>query len=41
MPWENYREVSEEDIKAIFAYLKSTKPVRNNVPDPIAPGKVK
>jgi len=32
MPWQNYTQLKDEDIKAIFAYLKSTKPVRNMVP---------
>ena len=33
MPWQNYRNIKDEDLKAIFAYLKSTKPVSNVVPD--------
>jgi mono/diheme cytochrome c family protein len=32
MPWPNYAQMKDEDLKAIFAYLKSTKPVKNNVP---------
>lgn len=32
MPWQTYREVKEEDLKAIFAYLKSIKPIENIVP---------
>ncbi|MFN8252803.1 MAG: diheme cytochrome c-553 [Ferruginibacter sp.] len=32
MPWQNYRNIKEEDVKAIFAFLKSTKPVNNVVP---------
>jgi cytochrome c553 len=32
MPWQNYRSLHEEDIKAIFAFLKSTPPVKNVVP---------
>ncbi len=35
MPWMNYKELKDEDIKAIFSYLKSTKPVNNIVPQPI------
>ncbi|WP_420147677.1 c-type cytochrome [Spirosoma sp.] len=38
MPWTNYRNIKDEDLKAIFAYLKSTKPVANVVPAPIPPG---
>ncbi len=32
MPWQNYRNIHEEDLKAIFAFLKSTPPVKNIVP---------
>jgi mono/diheme cytochrome c family protein len=32
MPWENYAKLTDADIKAIYAYLKSTKPVHNVVP---------
>lgn len=34
MPWQNYVNVSDEDVKAMFAYLKSLKPVKNVVPNP-------
>ncbi|MES1214391.1 MAG: c-type cytochrome [Bacteroidota bacterium] len=40
MPWQNYVHLKDEDIKAIFAYLKSTKPVKNVVPAPISPDKL-
>jgi len=33
MPWQNYRNIRDEDLKAIFAYLKSTRPVSNVVPE--------
>jgi mono/diheme cytochrome c family protein len=32
MPWPNFAIMNDEDLKAIFAYLKSTRPVNNNVP---------
>jgi mono/diheme cytochrome c family protein len=32
MPWQWYRYMSDDELKAVFAYLKSTKPVRNVVP---------
>jgi Cytochrome c len=35
MPWPVYRNFTDEDLKAVFAYLKSIPPVRNHVPDPI------
>jgi hypothetical protein len=37
MPWVMYREMTDEELKAIFAYLKSTRPVRNKVPPPVPP----
>jgi hypothetical protein len=36
MPWTNFTTINDEDVKAIFAYLKSLKPVSNSVPFPIA-----
>lgn len=38
MPWFNYVNIQDEDLKAIFAYLKSTNPVENVAPNPIPPG---
>jgi mono/diheme cytochrome c family protein len=35
MPWPAFRNFTDEDLKAIFAYLKSIPPVTNHVPDPI------
>jgi mono/diheme cytochrome c family protein len=32
MPWQEYRKASDEDLRAVFAYLKSNKPIRNVVP---------
>ena len=37
MPWQNWTNIKDEDLKAIYLYLKSTPPVRNIVPAPIAP----
>ena len=37
MPWQSFRNLSDEDLKGIFAYLKSLPPVRNHVPDPLPP----
>lgn len=36
MPWFVYKNFSDDDIRSIFAYLKSTKPVHNVVPAPVA-----
>ena len=37
MPWTQYRELPDEDLKAMFAYLKSLKPIANRVPTPLGP----
>lgn len=31
MPWTMYGGMSEEDLKAIFAYLKTIKPIKNSI----------
>ena len=40
MPWQAFGAVADDDLHAIFTYLKSTKPVKNIVPEPIAPDKI-
>jgi mono/diheme cytochrome c family protein len=35
MPWQNYKKLKDEDLKSIYAYLKTTTPVKNIVPSPI------
>lgn len=37
MPWQMYQHMTDDEIKAIFAYLKSTKPISNLVPEIQAP----
>lgn len=37
MPWQNFTEMKDEDVRAMYLYLKSTRPVRNIVPSPVAP----
>jgi len=32
MPWYSYAKLTDADLKAIFAYLKSCRPVKNQVP---------
>ena len=39
MPWEVYRLKTDEDLKAMYAYLMSIKPIRNQVPQPTPPDK--
>lgn len=35
MPWPNFSKATDDDLKAIFSFLKSTKPINNVVPAPI------
>jgi hypothetical protein len=37
MPWPWYSKMRDEELKAIFAYLKSIPPIHNRVPDPTPP----
>ena len=37
MPWQDIGSLSDEDLKAIFAYLRSIPPLRNHVPLPVGP----
>ncbi|NIL94169.1 MAG: c-type cytochrome [Woeseiaceae bacterium] len=39
MPWQGYAKITQEDVDAIVAYLRSIKPVRHKVPDEVLPGK--
>lgn len=38
MPWEFYRHLTDEDLKAIYAYLRTIPPIHNRVPEPVPPG---
>lgn len=37
MPWQMFRHFRDDELRAIFAYLKSTPPVNNVVPAPKPP----
>jgi mono/diheme cytochrome c family protein len=37
MPWYDIGQLTDEDLRAIFAYLRTVKPVQNPVPPPIPP----
>ena len=39
MPWQLIGKMTDDDLKAVFAYLRQVQPVRNKVPDPIPPTK--
>jgi cytochrome c553 len=38
MPWPWYSKLTDDDLKAIFAYLQTLKPVNNPIPEPLPPG---
>jgi mono/diheme cytochrome c family protein len=38
MPIPMYKNFTDADLEAIFAYLQSIPPVRNRVPEPLPPG---
>jgi mono/diheme cytochrome c family protein len=40
MPWNWYRNMTEDDLKAVFAYLQSLPPINNPIPDPLPPDKI-
>ena len=37
MPWKMYAKLTDEDLKAVFAYLKTVPAISNRVPNPIPP----
>ena len=37
MPYHSYGKLSDADARALASYLKSLKPVRNQVPGPVGP----
>jgi mono/diheme cytochrome c family protein len=37
MPWTDYKHATDEDLKAIWAYLRSLPPIKNQVPLPVLP----
>jgi mono/diheme cytochrome c family protein len=40
MPWNWYRNMTDEDLKAVFAYLQSLPQIKNAVPEPLPPDKI-
>lgn len=40
MPWTTVASYTDEDLKAIFAFLQSTKPIQNVVKQPSVPNEV-
>jgi mono/diheme cytochrome c family protein len=41
MPWFNMKDLTDADLKAIWAYLRSIPPVKNQVPLPVLPNAAK
>jgi hypothetical protein len=37
MPWFNVGAMTDEDLKAVYAFLRSIRPIHNRVPDPLPP----
>ena len=37
MPWQMFKNYTDDDLRAIFTYLKSIKPISNAVPAPVPP----
>ena len=35
MPWPAFKNLNDADLKAIFAYLRTVKPLENKVPEPV------
>lgn len=35
MPWQNLNALNDDDLKSVFAYLRSIKPIQNEVPDAV------
>ena len=37
MPWQEYANMTDDDLKAVWAYLRSLPAVNNPVPEPVPP----
>jgi mono/diheme cytochrome c family protein len=37
MPWPMIGQMTDDDLRAVFAYLQQVEPIRNQVPDPVPP----
>ena len=40
MPWPTIGQMTDQDLKAIYAYLKTINPINNKVPEPTPPDKM-
>jgi mono/diheme cytochrome c family protein len=39
MPWQAYGQMNDDELKAIWAYLRTIPPINNRIPDPTPPAK--
>lgn len=39
MPWQGYAKISDDDLEAMVAYLRSIEPIRHQVPEEVEPGR--
>jgi hypothetical protein len=37
MPWPNVGAMNDDDLRAVYAYLRSIQPIHNRVPEPLPP----
>jgi cytochrome c553 len=37
MPWPMIGQMTDDDLRAVYAYLSQVEPIRNQVPDPLPP----
>ncbi len=40
MPWQSIGKLSDNDLRAMFAYLQTLKPINNRVPAPVPPNMI-
>lgn len=35
MPWQAFRNLNDDDLRSIYSFLRTVKPVKNQVPDAV------
>jgi hypothetical protein len=40
MPWFNYRHMTDQDLLAVYTYIHSLPPIRNQVQEPLPPAQI-
>ncbi|MEO8231548.1 MAG: diheme cytochrome c-553 [Ignavibacteriota bacterium] len=41
MPWQTIGQMTDQDLKSVYAFLKTLKPIHNEIPQPTTPDKMK